>query len=131
MPDVADFMNKQVVRVPATATAHEAAQVMTEKGVGCLIIEENGRPVGIITERDFLRKITAPDMDPAKIKVAEIMSKPLITIRPEATLREAARKMRENNIRRLIVTKNSDLVGIITVRDIAGSIMATMARQAE
>jgi len=89
---------------------------MSQKEVGDLIVVDREMPVGIVTERDFVRRVIAKGRT-VDMKVSDVMSKPLITIGPSASLKEAARKMGEHKIRRLPVMKQHKLVGIIVVSD--------------
>jgi CBS domain-containing protein len=118
MPTVKDLMTKGVLRIDAQKTVFEAAELMCQKEVGDLVVTDGEMPRGIVTERDFVRRVVAKRRS-LNTKVSEIMSKPLITIDPDAPLKEAARKMVKNRIRRLPVLKDHKLVGIIVVSDFA------------
>ncbi len=116
MPTVKDIMTKEVITINVDKSVFEAAQLMTSKGLGCLIIVDKALPVGIITERDIVRRIVAKRSSP-DLKVAEIMSKTLITVDADTSLKEAARVMSTNKIRRLPVLKQNKLVGIVVASD--------------
>jgi CBS domain-containing protein len=116
MPSVKDIMTKDVVTIEANKTAFDAAQIMTEKGLGCVIVMVKAFPVGIITERDIIRRIVAKRAS-FDTKVTEVMTKTLITVEPETSLKEAARIMSSNKIRRLPVLKQNKLVGIVVASD--------------
>jgi CBS domain-containing protein len=118
MSKVKDIMTKTVITIEANKTVTEAAALMTQNNVSNLIVMENNTPTGIVTERDFVRKILAKNK-PTKTKISEIMSTPLRVIDPDAPIKEAARKMIRKGIRRLPVIKDNRLVGIITTTDIA------------
>ncbi len=118
MTKVKDLMTKNVITIDARKTVFEAAELMSDRGVGDLVILDDKSPKGIVTERDFVRRVVAKRR-PLDIKVSEIMSKPLITIDPDAPVKEAARKMVNNRIRRLPVLKENELVGIIAASDFA------------
>jgi CBS domain-containing protein len=118
MVTVSDLMTKKALTIDTQGTVFEAAQLMSQKGVGDLIVVDKDMPVGIVTERDFVRRIVAKAR-PFDTKVSDVMSKPLITISPDASLKEAARKMVKNGIRRLPVLKRHKLVGILVVSDFA------------
>ena len=101
-------------------TVAQAAGVMMGGKVGSLIVVDSSVPVGIITERDIVRKVTAfVKRDPAQIKISEVMSKPLIMVKPDASLTEAATLMVEREIRRVIVSDEDKLLGILTCTDFA------------
>ena len=92
---------------------------MSQKEVGDLIVVDNEIPIGIVTERDFVRRVIAKGRDASDTPVSYVMSKPLITISPDASINVAARKMTKHGIRRLPVLQDHKLVGIIVVSDFA------------
>jgi len=112
-------MRKEIVTVNEETSAAEASKNMREKGEGCAIILRKGTPLGIVTERDITWKVAANGLDPESVKVSEIMSTPLITIDPDASLIEAAKLMEEHKIRRLAVARKGILHGVLTAIDIA------------
>ena len=116
MPTVKDIMTKDVVTIDASKSVFEASQLMSSKSVGCLVVVIKEFPVGIITERDIVRRIVATRGSP-DAKVAEIMTKKLITVEPDTSLKDAARLMSTKKIRRLPVLKNNKLVGIVAASD--------------
>jgi CBS domain-containing protein len=116
MPSVKDIMTKSVVTIESNKTAFDAAQLMAEKELGCIIVVVQAFPVGIITERDIVRRIVAKRAS-FDTKLTEVMTKTLITVEPETSLRDAARVMSTNKIRRLPVLKQNKLVGIIVASD--------------
>ena len=118
MPAVKDIMTKSVVVIDVSKTVFEAAQLMSARGIGCLVVTENDIAVGIVTERDFLRRIVA-ERASFDLKISTIMSKMLITVNPETSVRDAARLMATNKIRRLPVVKAETLVGILVASDLA------------
>ncbi len=118
MPTVKDLMTKNVVTIDADKTVIEAATVMSQNDIGDLIVMDNNVPVGIVTERDFVRRVLAEGKS-TNTKVSEVMTTPLKVIDPEAPIKEAARRMVNRRIRRLPVIKDNKLVGIITAADFA------------
>jgi CBS domain-containing protein len=116
MPSVKDIMTKDVVTIESNKTAFDAAQLMAEKELGCVIVVVQAFPVGMITERDIVRRIVAKRAS-FDTKLTDVMTKTLITVEPETSLREAARVMSSNKIRRLPVLKQNKLVGIIVASD--------------
>lgn len=119
MPKVKDVMMKKVVTIKPSDTILTASVKMAENSIGALIIVENERPVGIITERDIVRKVIVVKKDPKTTKVSEIMSKPLFTTYPDEDIKDAAKTMFINEVRRLPVVENGKLVGILTATDLA------------
>jgi CBS domain-containing protein len=118
MPTVKDFMTTNVITIGVNETALYSAKLMHQQDVGDLVVMEGNVPKGIVTERDLVRRVMALKK-PLETKVSEIMTNPLITIEDNASLRDAARKMVKYKIRRLPVTKNTVLVGIIVASDFA------------
>lgn len=116
MPTVKEIMTKEVVTIDPNKTVFEAAELMSSKGVGCVIVVIKAFPVGIITERDIVRRIVAKRRSP-DVKITEIMTKTVITVDPDTSLKEAARTMSTNKIRRLPVLKSNKLVGIVVASD--------------
>jgi CBS domain-containing protein len=111
-------MTKRVLTIESQETVFEAAKLMSQKEVGDLIVVDNEMPVGIVTERDFVRRVMARGKT-LDTKVSDVMSSPLVTISPDASVKEAARKMVKHRIRRLPVLKEHKLMGIIVVSDFA------------
>jgi CBS domain-containing protein len=116
MPSVKDIMTKEVVTIDVNKSVFEAAQLMTTKSLGCLIIVDKALPVGIITERDIVRRIVAKRSS-VDLRVAEVMTKTLVTVGPDTSIKDAARVMSTNKIRRLPVLKQNQLVGIVVASD--------------
>jgi CBS domain-containing protein len=118
---VKDVMSSPVVTLDEGATSNKVATLMDENKLGCLIVtNKTGKPVGIITERDLVIRVLAKNLKPDTVKAKEIMTSPLVTIEPEATISEAARRMSRLNIRRLGVLYKGNLVGIVSSKDILG-----------
>lgn len=115
-------MTKDVVTINKEKTIVEAAQIIGDKGVGSLVITDNGNIVGVLTERDMITKCIAKGCDPSKTKVSEIMSSPVVAIDPEADIIDAAKLMVSKMIRRLPVLDGGKLVGIITTYDLVKNV---------
>ena len=118
MTKVKDVMTTTVITIEDNKTVSEAAALMADNNVGNLIVMDGNTPIGIVTERDFVRRVLAKEKNP-KTKISEVMSTPLRVIDPDAPLKEAARRMVRKGIRRLAVMKDNKLVGIITATDFA------------
>ena len=115
---VKDIMTREVCTGNPYETVLSAARKMLEFGVGSIVVVENHRPVGIVTEKDVLEKVVAKNKVPAEVRLGDIMSYPVITVRPFTSVREAADIMLKKGIRRLPVIDGGDLVGIVTDTDI-------------
>lgn len=118
MPSVKDLMTKKVITIDLNATVYDAAKLMDKKQIGCLVVTDGNVPIGMVTERDFVRRVVTKRFS-LDAKVSEIMSKPLIIIDPDSSLRDAARLMIKHKIRRLPVCDGNKLVGIIVAADFA------------
>ena len=117
---VEDVMAKNVVTVDRKTTVKDGASLMARRKCSCLVVLQGDDALGIVTERDLVRKILAAGVDPSKVLMSDVMSTPLVTIGPEATVSQAAEKMSEYLIRRLVVVDDDGaLVGLITAGDIA------------
>ena len=118
-----------VTKIPFWSTVSEAARIMDEKSIGSVLIEENRRVIGIVTERDILRKIVAKGKNPDKVKVKDIMNDPIITIDANEDILEASKIMDEKRIRRLIVVENGQIVGKITANSISRNLKYMIIRE--
>jgi CBS domain-containing protein len=120
MKRVTEIMNEGPVDVVERGlNVMYAASIMKERARGSLVVVDNGKPVGIITERDIVRRLVAEGKSASATKVGEIMSTPLISVGPEATVAAAVRVMYENGIRRLPIVENDRVIGMLTVTDLA------------
>ena len=116
---VKDVMSSPVVTIQENEPANKAAQLMDTHNVGCIIVtSKEGKPLGIITERDLVTRVLAKNTQASKLPVKEVMTSPLITIDPDETLSEAARRMSRLDIRRLGVMYKGNLVGLVSSKDI-------------
>lgn len=111
-------MTKPVIAIDKDGSVHEVAKIMSEKCIGCIVVTDKGVPVGITTERDILQRVVAKGLDASKVKMKEIMSKPLITVNGSMPIINAIRVMEKNNVRRLLVVEKGKLIGIVTQRDL-------------
>ena len=114
---VNEIMSKNVLTVDKSVSLQEAAQNMNKLNIGCVIVTDGTKPLGIVTERDFVTKVAAEGR-PLFTEISEIMSSPLITIGPEETIWEASEMMKEKLIHKLPVKENEQIVGIVTTTDI-------------
>jgi CBS domain-containing protein len=119
MTQVRDIMQKNVITIDHDKTALEAAEMLKEKEISFLVIIKDKKPSGIVSERDIVRKIAAKDLTASSIKLEEIMSKKYKWVEPNTEIEFAVQKMINNNIRRLLVLENENLVGVITQTDLA------------
>ncbi|HJU04071.1 MAG TPA: CBS domain-containing protein [Nitrospiraceae bacterium] len=115
---LAVMMNRHIQSIRPNATLSETAGVMRNSRVGALLVESEGAYVGIVSESDLVRKAMAMGLDPDQTPVRSLMSSPLITIEIDRSAHEASDLMSEKGIRHLVITQDSQIVGIISVRDL-------------
>jgi len=120
-PEVKDVMVREVITVEAEATVWEAVDLMNQHEIGCLVVVKRAKPVGIVTERDMLKRVLAGLKDPEKVKVREIMSKPLVAAKPQMDIEDAAGIMLKRRIKKLPVVENGCLIGLVTLTDLVFS----------
>lgn len=114
---VKDMMKKQIVSIDISLTVKEAAKMMDDAGVSCLVVTSKNMPVGILTERDFVTRITSLDKS-SSTPVQNVMSLPLVTVSPSDTARKLAELMKEKKIHKVPVIEGNRLVGIVTATDL-------------
>ena len=114
---VNQVMSKNVLTVDKSTSLQDAAQNMKKSKIGCVVVTEETKPVGIVTERDFVTKVAAEGR-PLFTEISEVMTSPLITIDPEETIWEASEMMKEKGIHKLPVKENENIIGIVTTTDI-------------
>jgi len=116
---VKDVMSSPVVTTDEEAPSNKIAKLMTENKFGCVIVaNKDGKPLGIITEKDLVVRVLAKNLKPESVKAKEVMTSPLATIEPDASISDAARRMSRLDIRRLGVIYKGDLIGLISSKDI-------------
>jgi signal-transduction protein with cAMP-binding, CBS, and nucleotidyltransferase domain len=108
----------EVLSVDADASVLEAAQQMIDANVGAMLVSVRGRINGIVTERDYLRRVTLEGRTDRETAVREIMSSPLIVVAPETTIEECMALMTDQRIRHLPVAEHGRIVGVISIGDV-------------
>jgi len=121
---VEEVMTRNVVRIDSKKTVFDACKKLSKNKVGSLVVMSNNILVGITTERDTIEKVILQSRDPKKTKVSEIMTPNIKTIHALAPLEKAAKVMKENNIKKLPVILNNEIVGILTETDLTNTIQA-------
>lgn len=111
---VSQIMIKNVLSTETSTHLADAARLMTEKGIGCVVITESGKPVGVLTEKDVMKEIVK-DKNVLQKDVGSFMSRPLVSVRPDTPVVDALDLMRKKDIRRLAVVDEGKLEGLITV----------------
>ncbi len=116
---VRDVMSSPVITIDQEKSVRTAAEVIANARVGCLVVVKENVPVGIVTKTDLVRKVVARDLKGSNVKVKEIMSSPLITVKPSDDILVAVERIKRNKIHRLVVVEKGKVVGIVSVGDIA------------
>ena len=117
--DILDAKGRDVLMIDASATVLDAVKTMVEGNVGALIVTEGGQLAGIVTERDYLRRVTLEGRDEQTTPVREIMSAPFVYIAPDAAIEECMAIMTERRFRHLPVLEDErELVGIVSIGDV-------------
>ena len=118
---VEDIMTRAIISVTNETTVFQVAKMMEQGGIGAVLVKKNGHLSGIITDRDYATKIVAHNL-PSDTPVEQIMSSPLITINFDESISDAAERMTSKKIRKLAVTDNGNIIGLITSTDLVTQI---------
>ena len=117
--DILEGKGREVLRIDASATVYDAIVRMVEGNVGALLVYEGDRLAGIVTERDYLRRVTLQDRDERTTPVGEIMTPELVFVGPDASIEECMAVMTDRRIRHLpVVTDEREVVGIVSIGDV-------------
>ncbi|MDH3468643.1 MAG: CBS domain-containing protein [Gammaproteobacteria bacterium] len=115
---------QEVWSVSPDASVYEAMEIMADKGVGALVVLENDKLIGIITERDYARKVVLKERASKQTRVEEIMTKAVLYVRPGQTVEQCLAIMTEKRSRHLPVLDGDNLVGIVSIGDLVKSVIA-------
>jgi CBS domain-containing protein len=116
---VRDVMTTNVVYLPSETTLAEAAQTMREQDIGDVVVADGDNLTGLVTDRDIVVRAVAERCDPSSTTIGEIVSRDLITVRPDDSIHSAALLMRDHAVRRVLVCDDKGLVGIVSIGDLA------------
>jgi len=119
---VRDVMSKDVKVVRPDTLVKEVVATMNKFNIGSIIVVQSDRPVGIITERDILKRIVEPCLAPETLRAREVMSSPVVTIRDTVSIDEAAKIMARKRLKKLLVMEENKLAGILTYTDIVAQV---------
>lgn len=126
MAQVRDIMEKNVITIEQDTTALKAAEMLKEKKISFLVIMKDEEAVGIVTERDLVRKVVAENKMASEVSLPDIMSRKFRWVEPSTGIEEAVQKMINHNIRRLVVLDDGKLAGVITQTDLAGHLRSKL-----
>jgi CBS domain-containing protein len=129
--EVSEVMTRGAVVIASSASAREAAKLMSAQDISCLVVKDDDAVVGIFTERDLLKRIVALNQDPASVKLRQVMSEPVVTIPASYSLLSATKLLERVGIRRLVVMEYDTLLGVITQTDILRALKATLQDEEE
>jgi CBS domain-containing protein len=116
---VSDIMTKAPIVLSPAARVDEVAHIMREKGISSVILVTNGKPIGIVTERDLVHRVMALGKDPTKLMAADVCTKPVVAVSVHCEVEDAVKTMNEHKIRRLVVVDDTDhVIGIVTTDDV-------------
>jgi len=116
-----NLMVRDVVTVEAKTTVREAVELMNKLEIGCLVVVDGETPTGIVTERDMLKRVLVETRNPMLTEVSEVMTKPLVSAKPEMNIGDTLKLMFELKIKKLPVIENGHLVGLVTLTDLVRS----------
>lgn len=119
---ISQIMSREVVTLEKHRKVKEAVDVMTQKSISCVVITDQEKPVGIVTERDMVKKVLHKELSVSTTSVGEVMSSPLITVPKDIDIFSASELMKKKKIRRLVIEVDGKLGGLITENDIGGLI---------
>ena len=129
--DVLERKGGTVLTVPRRSSVLEAIGMMSQANIGALVIEEDGRPVGIFTERDYLRKIALEGRSSKETRIEDVMSAPLITVSPAEATESAMETMTECRCRHLVVLEGDDMAGIVSLGDLVKHMLVEKEAEVE
>ncbi len=129
--DIEEIMSRDVAEIQRKATVVDAAKIMASHNISCIIALEAGEPVGVLTEKDLLKRVVALQKNPTHTRIEEIMSSPVMTISPDYSIFSASRAMEKMDIRRLVVMQDKELLGIVTQTDIFRAVKKKLQEEEE
>jgi CBS domain-containing protein len=117
--DILEEKGDNVLQIEASATVFDAIKLMVDSNVGSLLVTENGKLIGIVTERDYLRRVTLEGRTERETLIGEIMTSPLVYVTPDTSIDECMAVMTERRIRHLpVLTEGRDIAGIVSIGDL-------------
>ncbi|MDH5747213.1 MAG: CBS domain-containing protein [Candidatus Bathyarchaeota archaeon] len=124
---VRDVMSKDVKVVQPNSSVREVAAKMNKFNIGSIVVVQGEKPVGVISERDILRRVVEPCLSPEALTARQVMTSPVVTINETASIEEAAKLMAKKKVRKIPVMNEQKLVGIVTFTDIVNKVLTTIS----
>jgi|SRR5690625_3013100 len=125
VPDIVS--NQELTILSADVSVREATRIMAERGISAVMISDEEGLIGIFTERDLIRRVVAPGVDPDSIRLGEAMSTRPLTLHPKDSASEALQRMRANGVRHLPVVDGDKIVGMVSIRDLFAAVLDATA----
>ena len=122
--EVLRHKSPEILSIAPDASVYEAIELMADKGVGALLVMERGELLGIVSERDYARKVILQGRHSKETQVSEIMSSPVITVTKQHTVGECLRTITDRHFRHLAVTEHGKVIGVISIGDLVNSIIS-------
>ena len=121
-----NIARRDLIKIDEDKSVYDAAKMIVDNNRGSVVVTRGSESVGILTERDVMKKVVAKSLDPKSIKVKNVMTSPPVTIDKDRPLREAIELMNRKKVRRMLVTENGKIIGIFTLRDIIRNMRTCM-----
>jgi len=118
MARIRDIMKRSVVTIESNVSTLDAAVLLCEKDVSFLVVLKDGEPVGVVSERDFVRKVAYNDKKASEVMLREIMPEGILWVDSQVQIEDAVQKMLNNRIRRLVVMDDGKMAGVVTQTDL-------------
>jgi len=124
---VRDIMSKDVKAVRPDSSVKEVVAKMNKFNIGSIVVVQGDKPVGVISERDILKRVVEPCLSPEVLTARQVMTSPVVTINETVSLEEAAKLMAKRKVRKIPVMNKQKLVGIVTFTDIVNKVLTTLS----
>jgi PAS domain S-box-containing protein len=129
--DVSEIMSRNVAVIPDDATVAEAAELMTLRKISCIVVLDGGEAAGVLTQKDMIKRVVALQRDPARVRMQDVMSSPVASIPANCSVFSASKMMEETSVRRLVVTEDKRLAGVVTQTDIFMAVRSKLQTEEE
>ena len=126
MHSIRDILREKGAKVQSiapTVNVFDALQLMADHGIGALLVLEHGKPVGLFSERDYARKLALRGLRSRETPVSEVMSSPVLSIRPDASVQDGLQMMTDKFVRHLPVVDGSGVIGMVSIGDLVKAVI--------